>query len=231
MPPWQIGQVIWHRREGATWSTNPVVLEVGASQDFRGFFTIVNGDEPINAGHLTPQRNLNGGGWQNGPGRIVENVEPGFDINAPQIVIWTQTFGASLVGSVETRLKVDWDGGPYFSPITINVQVIPAPISTGVTPEGSVRGRQLAGEARSHESGCDVYAPERLTIATAEELEALSRGKEFQSSVRGAGSSSLTGAPTRAGVVLGASSSTNRKAATAGTVDGQPLAGTVRRDQ
>jgi len=139
MAPWEIGAVSWQRGGNPpppTWTTDDLTITVGLSLALRGSFSIANGDEAINLGTLQPQRYVDGA-WVDFSNEW-RNVAPGHGMIAPTWMGWTWTFeSADWTPDIvyPTRLKVEWDGGPYYSdalpPQTDSLDVSVVPVALG----------------------------------------------------------------------------------------------------
>lgn len=134
MAEWEIGSIVFQYRSATPppiWDIVEFTQTAGLKQDFRGWFTVINGDGPINLGDLQIERNIGGAGWENWPGTLAKNVEPGHGIFAAEQIIFPDLIiPYSAIDKVTTlRLRVDWDNGPYYSsetgpnyaPIIMNV--------------------------------------------------------------------------------------------------------------
>lgn len=111
MAAWELTGLHWQGRSGGNWSYLDWEVASGAEYSFRGFFSVGNGTGPINTGDLQVQRYVSGA-WEDWPGKYAKFVEPWHGIFVGDIIVWQLFINE---GTWPTRLKLDWDGGPYYS--------------------------------------------------------------------------------------------------------------------
>jgi hypothetical protein len=169
---WQLDEHIWERKDGASWSTDDLALDLGARHDFRGAFKIVDvpveGD-PINAGNFRVERNIDGAGWVNAGLPLAKNMQPGYTIgpveNFPDYGEWSIPFNISGVWLL--RMELDWTNGPYYSdPVQVTVSEVSV-VTEQSSP--STTHTEQSGTPTSHteQSGTPTSHTEQSAIETA----------------------------------------------------------------
>lgn len=140
---WIYAGSVFQRRDGASWSNDPMTVATGSAWDFRAWFTIqeILPPSPVNLGHLRIERNIDGAGWENWSHQARNQMPWRSEAGSPvmivgDIVLWPgMIFGP--VGEWHLRLRVDWDAGPYYTDPTadnIIVTVTPAPVDATEPP-------------------------------------------------------------------------------------------------
>jgi hypothetical protein len=166
---WELDEAIWERSDGANgWTTDPLTVDNNSFWTFRAAFKIRDvpvENDPINLGNIQPQRNIDGAGWTDyfTPGK---NVTPGFTKefieSFPEYVYWDCGFNTPGV-DVDTRMELDWDGGPYYSD-AILVTVNEAAATTEVQAPSTVVTEQTAGAIAGTEQEAGAIAASEVTF-------------------------------------------------------------------
>lgn len=201
MADWEIGQVNFQRKDGASWSYDDWTVEAGTFYTFRGWFTVINGSGPINLGNLQVERFV-GGEWENWPGTLAKNIEPGHGIVSPEFVVYTNTIFITQ-GTHTMRLRVEWDNGPYYSdalptqasPLLVTGQSQTIRVTARgrvleTTASGNVRAANAQGHlaeavAGSTALGADAVGRSLAAVAEGHVLEVDAVGRELTAAALG----------------------------------------------